>query len=300
MDRTMAVAGNSRSVLLVCQSDNTLGALAAILHQANETALTAQNIKDAWDCIKAGAVACVVQDLTTMGTDALTLFRHCRSAHQSSRIPFLFLVKKDYKVTKLDTWGTELARDGYLVLPCSSQLFLTAVRALLEQKVRESQVIPLAPGEGGSKGSGSTMAGVTGAGKPEADDMLSVGGVFAGKLGMLDVTKLLSMFEPMKVTGMLKLTDGKRIGSIHFVDGSVRHAELNEIEGPDALFLLFHLKSGAFRFDVTEPTDKRTIEGNTMALLLEGLRQMDEAKAMVLAFKTRKAATQAESPAPGS
>jgi CheY-like chemotaxis protein len=296
MDFTMAAAGNPRSVLLVCQSDNTLGALAAILHQANETALTAQNIKDAWDCVKAGAVACIVQDLTTMGSDALTLFRHCRSTSQSSRIPFLFLVKKDYKVSKLDGWGPEVARDGYLVLPCSSQLFLTAVRALLEQRVRESTIISANEG-GGAKGS-SMLQGV--AGKPEADDMLNVGGLFAGKLGMLDVTKLLSMFEPMKVTGMLRLTDGKRIGSIHFIEGSVRHAELNEIEGPDALFLLFHLKSGAFRFDTTEPTEKRTIEGNTMALLLEGLRQMDEAKAMVLAFKTRKAATQAESPAPGS
>jgi DNA-binding response OmpR family regulator len=294
----MAVAGNPRSVLLVCQSDNTLGALAAILHQANETALTAGNIKDAWDCIKAGAVACVVQDLTTMGGDALTLFRACRSAQQSSHIPFLFLVKKDYKVTKLETFGAELARDGYLVLPCSSQLFLTAVRALLEQKAHEGQALPAAPAEGGSKGSGSAMASVATGARPEADDLLNVGGVFAGKLGLLDVTKLLSMFEPLKVTGVLKLTDGKRVGSIHFIDGAVRHAELNEIEGPDALFLLFHLKSGAFRFDLTEASEKRTIEGNTMALLLEGLRQMDEAKAMVLAFKTRKAAAQTE-PAPG-
>jgi len=68
----MAQAGNPRSVLLVCQSENTLGALAAILHQADEQALTAQTAKDAWDCIKMGTVACVVQDLTTMGGEALT------------------------------------------------------------------------------------------------------------------------------------------------------------------------------------------------------------------------------------
>ena len=296
----MAQAGNTRSVLLVCQSENTLGALAAILHQADEQALTAQTAKDAWDCVKMGTVACVVQDVTTMGGDALTLFRAVRSAQQTSRIPFLFLVKKDYKVTKLDAFGAEIARDGYLMLPCSSQLFLTAVRALLEQKVRETQTnlppLPAAPSAGSGNTiallKGGTLLGMAPGPKAEADELLSAPGVLSGKLGALDVTKLLTMIEPMKMTGSLKLTDGKRVGSVYFVEGAVRHAELNEIEGPDALFLLFHLKSGAFRFDVTEPIEKQTIEGNTMMLLLEGLRQMDEAKAMVMAFKSKRQLTQ--------
>jgi DNA-binding NarL/FixJ family response regulator len=301
----MTQTGNSRSVLLVCQSDNTLGALAAILHQADETALTAQNAKDAWDCVKMGSVACVVLDLTTMSGDALTLFRSVRSAEKYSRVPFLFLVRKDYKVTKLDTVGPEIARDGYLVLPCSSQLFLTAVRALLEQKsVRETQSgLPSTNNSSlTSTGTlsllkGGTLMGMAPGSKSEADELLNAPGMLSGKLGTLDVTKLLSMFEPLKVTGTLKLTDGKRVGSVHFIEGSVRHAELNEIEGPDALFLLFHLRSGAFRFEATDPSEKRTIEGNTMALLLEGLRQMDEAKAMVMAFKARKGnAAHAETP----
>ncbi len=295
----MAQAGNARSVLLVCQSDNTLGALAAILHQSDETALTAQNAKDAWDCIKVGTVACIVLDLTTMSGDSLTLFRAVRSADKFCRIPFLFLIRKDYKVTKLDAMGPEIARDGYLVLPCSSQLFLTAVRALLEQKsVRETHTgLPTTANSSvTSTGTmallkGGTLMGMAPGPKGEAEELLNAPGILSGKLGALDVTKLLSMFEPMKVTGTLKLTDGKRVGTIHFVEGAVRHAELNEIEGPDALFLLFHLRSGAFRFEGTEPSEKRTIEGNTMALLLEGLRQMDEAKAMVMAFKARKSNT---------
>src|SRR5471032_1980234 len=108
----MGQTGNPRSVLLVCQSENTLGALAAILHQADEQALTAQNAKDAWECVKMGSVECIVQDLTTMGGEALTLFRAVRSANQCSKVPFLFLVRKDFKVTKLDGWGPEIARDG--------------------------------------------------------------------------------------------------------------------------------------------------------------------------------------------
>jgi hypothetical protein len=116
--------------------------------------------------------------------------------------------------------------------------------------------------------------------------------VFSGQIGQLDVTKILGMIEPLRLTGVLRVADEQREGSVHFISGAARHAELNEIEGPDALFLLFHLKSGSFRFDTSAPGDKRTIEGNTMALLLEGLRQMDEAKAMVKAFRDKRQPTQ--------
>jgi DNA-binding response OmpR family regulator len=276
---------NPRGVLLVCQSDQTLGALASILHQSNESALTAQNAKDAWDCIKSGAIGCVVQDLTQSSADALTLFRACRSCHSTSQIPFLFLIKKDYKIVKLELSGPEVVRDSWLVLPCSAQLFLTAVRSLMEQKNREAELLaPMSALQAANELNQTLQK------KDDAEESLldAKNAVFAGQLGQLDVTKILSMIEPLRLTGVLRVADGKRAGSVHFVDGAVRHAELNDIEGADALFLLFHLKGGAFRFDLSPPTPKRTIEGNTMALLLEGLRQMDEAKAMVKAFQEKR------------
>ncbi|HYF49614.1 MAG TPA: DUF4388 domain-containing protein [Planctomycetota bacterium] len=281
------VIKSPRGVLLVCQSDQTLGALAAILSQNNESALTAQNAADAWDCVKSGAVGCVVQDLTQTNPDMLTLFRACRSSQAWSLIPFLFLTKKDSKITKLDGAGPEYVKDSWLALPCSAQLFLTAVRSLLEQKAREAELLAPVSAMQAAKELGQTLAP-----KDAAPELLAdaKNAVFAGQLGQLDVTKILSMIEPLRLTGVLRVADGKRVGNVHFIDGAVRHSELNDIEGADALFLLFHLKSGAFRFDVTPPTEKRTIEGNTMALLLEGLRQMDEAKAMVKAFQEKRQA----------
>ena len=272
-------ATKSRGVLLVCQSDNTMGALAAILNQNNETALTAQTPREAWDCVRAGGVGCVVLDLTSPPLDALTIFRTTRSSQSTCRVPFLFLIKKDHKIAKLDLAGPDLVRDSWLVLPCSSVLFLTAVRALLDSKLRDTQILqplrePAPNAEAGAH--------------PEW--LLAGGpGMFSGKIGLLDVTKILGMVEPLRLTGMLRVADGKRMGNVHFVEGAVRHAELNDIEGPDALFLLFHLKAGVFRFDMGPPASKQTIEGNTMTLLLEGLRQMDEAKALVRAFQEKRA-----------
>jgi CheY-like chemotaxis protein len=281
------VVKTPRSVLLVCQNDATTGMLAAILGQNNETVLTAQNIKDAWECLKTGVVGCVVQDFTTPLLESLTLFRAARSTQATCQVPFLFLVKKDVKIVPLERIGPETTRDSWLALPCSGQLFLTAIRSLLDQKsVRDTQV--LSPVWAAAAAAPAPEKNAAEPAQP-ADP-----GVFLGQLGLLDVTKILSMLEPLRLTGLLRLADGKRQGAIFFIEGAVRHAELNEIEGPDALFLLFHLKTGSFRFEVDVPTAKRTIEGNTMQLLLEGLRQMDEAKAMVRAFQQRRAGTPAQ------
>lgn len=286
MAETGRVVRTPRSVLLVCQNDATTGMLATILGQNGEAVLTAQNIKDAWDCLKTGVVGCVVQDFTTPVLESLTLFRAARSTQATCQIPFLFLVKKDVKIVALERVGPETTRDSWLALPCSGQLFLTAVRSLLDQKsVRDTQ--SLSPLWAAAAANSPEKSAQEPAQAAEAD-------VFSGRVGLLDVTKILSMLEPLRLTGLLKLSDGKRQGAIFFVEGAVRHAELNEIEGPDALFLLFHLKAGTFRFEVDVPTAKRTIEGNTMQLLLEGLRQMDEAKAMVRAFQQKRSTTPAQ------
>lgn len=106
--------------------------------------------------------------------------------------------------------------------------------------------------------------------------------VFAGRLGILDVPRIMSMVEPLRLTGALRVADGRmRIGHVHFINGAVRHADLHELEGAEALFALFHFQKGAFRFDLTPPTPNQSIEGNTMMLLLEGLRKKDEAQQLV-------------------
>lgn len=274
-------SSHSRSVLLVSDCDSTLGTLGSILNQNGETALMAQTAEDAWGFVRSGAAGCVVYDLTVSTLEALTLFRAARSAHGTERLPFLFLITKEFQLPSLERGGQELVRDCWLALPCSAQLFLTTVRSLLDQKVaRQTQLLLKPPPEAPRP-------------KPPehpARPFDEKGAIFAGQIGVLDITKILGMLEPLRLSGTLRVSDGKRSGMVHFVDGAAWHAELNEIEGPDALFLLFHLKTGTFRFDSGKATSsKRTIEGNTMQLLLEGMRQMDEAKALVKAFHQKRA-----------
>jgi CheY-like chemotaxis protein len=262
--------------------------LAAILQGAGHPVLTAQTGFDAWECIKAGLVHCVVLDLNIDGADAWSLFRATRSSRKSCTIPFLFLISDAPVPPQLDNYGGDTATDGWLALPCTAPQFLTAMRELeqkraaLHARLGTFAALPTIESPRPQKPMDLETREVI-----PPDEIQKRGGVFSGNLGVLDVTRILSMIEPMKLTGVLTLSDGKRSGRVHFVEGSVRHAELHEIEGPDALFLLFHLKSGAFCFETEPPIEKRTIQGNTMTLLLEGLRQMDEAKALIKSFSGR-------------
>ncbi|HYG77261.1 MAG TPA: DUF4388 domain-containing protein [Planctomycetota bacterium] len=270
-----------RGVLLVCYSPETLGALVAILQQAGETALAPQSLRDAWECVRGNLVGCVILDLTGPAGEAMSFFRAARSFSKSNTVPFLFLISSAEQISKLEPYGTESVTDQWLVLPSSADAFLDKVRSLLVQRT-PSHIPTFAPRRPGGTAVQVQPNVIT----PE--ELLKTPGVFSGALGVLDVTKILSMVEPLRLTGVLNVSDGKRYGQIHFVEGAVRHAELHDIEGADALFLLFHLKTGAFRFDLEQPTPKKTIVGNTMALLLEGLRQMDEAKAIIKSFRENR------------
>jgi len=294
----------ARGVLLLCQSQATLNALASILVHGRETIVTYHDLLEAWEHVKGNQVGCVVLDAQEPAADALAFFRAARSTTKTCDIPFLFLISDKTVIPELSSFGPELAPDAWLLLPCTSEQFLKQVRALLSHKKGAPPVpsaLPVLPAAGRPAGRPSTAVMPAGGPAHQKSDTAALvgyspeellsdrGAVFSGRLGVLDVTKIVSMVEPLRLTGVLKLTDGKRHGKVHFVEGAVRHAELLEMQGPDALFLLFHLKTGAFRFDLEAATDQHTIEGNTMSLLLEGLRQMDEAKALVKQFKQRRA-----------
>ncbi|MCZ7643750.1 MAG: DUF4388 domain-containing protein [Planctomycetota bacterium] len=273
-----------REVLLISADSGTLAKLAGALQREGETALTCGNIQDAWECLRGGSVGIVVLDLTSPTLDEFAFFRAARSAHNFSDMPFLLLIRRDYQPPVLASIGGESIRDAWLTLPCPTAHFMSLIRSLRSQPGRTRDVLPLVLRPTVSKlvAVGADEYGAVISAPPAAP------GIFEGQLGAIDVTKILSMLEPLKLTGILAVSDDKRDGRIFFVEGSVHHATLHDIEGADALFLLFHMRHGRFHFQKGEPVGKRTIQGNTMQLLLEGLRQMDEAKAAIRDFQKRR------------
>ncbi len=295
-------------VLLVCRSANTLGALASILNKAGATVLTAQSTTDAWEIVRSGSVRCVVQDITHLTHDSLALFRACRTSRNTFSIPYLFLTTDNCMPPKFEGVWPETARDAWLALPCPAPQFLSAVKNVLaanvpttakpkhldESEETDATAVPTPPTRiqpvkrrtvdpSGRFSATQTNSGMLAVAANNLESAL-----FSGKLGTLQFAQILNLIEPLRLTGTLKIFDGVRTGDVHFVDGKVHHAELNEIVGSEALFLLFHLSKGSFQFEPGPATQIRTVEGNTMHLLLEGMRKMDEAKASISAIKERQ------------
>jgi CheY-like chemotaxis protein len=103
----------------------------------------------------------------------------------------------------------------------------------------------------------------------------------SGQLSQVELPDLLQLLHLNRRTGALELTQRERGGRekrgiIHLREGNVAQANVGAVEGEKALFRLLGWKTGSFAFAPTEtPVDTR-IETPTRALLMEGMRQLDE------------------------
>jgi CheY-like chemotaxis protein len=283
------------NVLIVSREPKTAGLLAEALAHNGVPVETLEGAQAAWERIRQEGIGLIVLDLTSPRLDDLVLLRTVRSCLRTIDIPFLFLLRSDYKMPTLDGIMHEMARDGWLTLPCPAQQFALLARRMLQQMARgrdRSGLAALASKTSLLKRRPLLIAGAPDAAhveeEPEPETPPGEAPLFAGQLSTIDVPQILNFIEPKRLTGKLTVTDGKREGAVYFLDGACHHAKLIEIEGPDALFLLFHLKEGAFRFNTCEVVPERTIQGNVTALLLEGLRQMDMAKAAIKHYQEHK------------
>lgn len=304
----------SLKVVIVSRDLQTPRMLYEILNREGVLVDVPADTVAAWNQVKTGEVGLVVYDLTAPRLDDLVFFRTVRSSIKTIDIPFLFLLRADYKLPDLTPEGGEAVRDGWLTLPCPAQQFSILVQRMLQQMLRRwergskaqiaSKTAALRREQMGKAAKAAAEVGGGKAAKPmdvESPSAPPVGAgaqpaELAGRLEAIDLPQILSLVEPMKLTGTLTMTDEKRAGTIYFVEGSVCHARMMDIEGADALFLLFHMKQGTFRFDRGEPVTIRTIQGNVMALLLEGMRQMDMAKEAILQHQTRHGTTVKKKP----
>jgi hypothetical protein len=77
-------------------------------------------------------------------------------------------------------------------------------------------------------------------------------------------------------SGNLRIRAREGNGEIHFQDGSVVNALWNEMRGEDAFYAMLKLREGEFGLDPAFKPTARVINQSPEALLLEGMRRLDE------------------------
>jgi hypothetical protein len=111
----------------------------------------------------------------------------------------------------------------------------------------------------------------------KAAPVVAEGGDFRGDLQQVSVTDLLQLLSMNRRSGTLSLTTPLGAGELRVLDGEIIDAVYRRVDGEKALFRLLAEKEGTFAFISGSQQALRRIEQPTHMLLMEGLRQVDEA-----------------------
>ena len=101
-----------------------------------------------------------------------------------------------------------------------------------------------------------------------------------GKLSLISLVDLVQTLNQSRRTGTLMLKHGSEHAEIGFRDGALYSANSGELKGDEAFFKVMCWPDGDFGFEQIEPAmdDPGRTESDTMGLMMEGMRRLDEMK----------------------
>lgn len=100
-----------------------------------------------------------------------------------------------------------------------------------------------------------------------------------GQLENLSLPDIVQIIHMGVKTACLSLSGTSEPGRIWFDSGNAVHAEVGSLQGSDAFYEMLRWKQGEFCIAHGLKTDDRSIETDTMYLVMEGLRLIDEGAA---------------------
>ncbi len=98
----------------------------------------------------------------------------------------------------------------------------------------------------------------------------------SGDLRFFAFTDLVQTVLTARMTGTLMVEQSQRRARFGFREGGLVHASLGNLAGTLAVDEALRWQSGSFRFHPDQLPADLNLDGDTMAILLEGLRRMDE------------------------
>jgi CheY-like chemotaxis protein len=103
-------------------------------------------------------------------------------------------------------------------------------------------------------------------------------GVLRGSLLQMNVIDLVQSLEMGRKSCSLALTNRDDKCELYFKEGQVTHATYGSLVGDPAVFKVLRWTDGNFEVNFEGKTTQQTTQLNTQGLLMEGLRQLDEAQ----------------------
>jgi CheY-like chemotaxis protein len=232
-------------LLLVDGDPKSLRVLDVSLKKAGFQVITATNGLEALSALE-GAPDLIISDTHMPEMDGFELCRRIKQRPEWAKIPFIFLSSRKSIEEKIR--GLELGVEDYLTKPIYIKEIVTRVRMLLQRAQRERL-------------------------ESRRDNRTK----FAGQLWDIGVVDLVQTIEINRKSGIIHIVNrDERRGAIYFRDGQVIDAEAGRLSGSEALYRLFSWSEGSFEVEFKPIRRKDTIELSPQALLMEGMRRLDE------------------------
>jgi len=201
----------------------------------------ARSADQALKLLEKGDVELVISELKLdQGTDGFKLLEIARKSEWGKKLPWVYVTGS--------TAGTDAKRAfdlgaaDFLTKPVSADLLVAKLKQIIEREAAR----------GGAK------RGVSGS---------------LTEMGLPDMVQVL--WHGRK-TGSLRIRSGAGTGEIHFVNGAVYNALFTNLRGEEAFYAMLRLAEGDFVLDPNFVAPQEVIQASPEALLLEGMRRLDE------------------------
>ncbi len=224
----------------------SLRVLEVSLRKAGYNLATAGDGQIALSMIASSTPDLIVSDTRLPGLDGFALVESLRRNPDWASIPFMFLSSDPSVESKVK--GLQLGVEDYLTKPIYIKEIVARINITLSRFERDSYA---------RRSSISKTR-------------------FTGSLADMGLVDLLQTIEISRKSGVLEVHSGSRTGLMTFRDGQILDAELGTLHGERALYRVLLFSEGDFEIDFRPIKSEQQIHVPTQALLMEGMRRLDE------------------------
>jgi response regulator RpfG family c-di-GMP phosphodiesterase len=233
------LASRARSLVVDTDPEETI-VLELRMSEQGFVVKTARTAEQALKVLAEGETDLVVSEIDLGDSDGLALIAEARSHPWGKDVPWVVYTRRQERAMAQRAF--ELGVLDYVTKPASADVLVAKLKALLDQRATTRSQ----PGVSGS----------------------------LREMSLPDMVQVL--FHGRK-SGSLKIRAREgRGGEIHFADGNVVDAFWGETRGQDAFFAMLKVVDGEFSLDPSFRASGRMIHQSSEALLLEGMRRLDE------------------------
>jgi response regulator RpfG family c-di-GMP phosphodiesterase len=200
---------------------------------------SARTIESAMKTLDTGEVEIVVSELDLGKHDGFALLTEARKRPAAETVPWVFVTARSGRADAQKAF--ELGASDYMTKPISADVLVQKLKQVIEREAR-----------------GTGARGV------------------AGSLQEMGLPEIVQVLWHGRKTGSLKIRSGKDSGEIHFVEGQVYNALWGSLRGPEAFYAMLTLTGGDFLLDPNFRAPAQQMTESPEALLLEGMRRLDE------------------------